>query len=83
LSTAVGDIPYHIKNNENGFLFSNTKDESMIVKEAIEKIIWLKNNLHELNRMAAININYAKHNFGLERFNKEYKELFLSVNPVS
>ena len=83
LSTAVGDIPYHIKNNENGFLFSNTKGESMIVKEAIEKIIWLKNNLHELNRMAAININYAKHNFGLERFNKEYKELFLSVNPVS
>jgi hypothetical protein len=40
----VGDIPFHIKNNENGFLFSNTEDGSIIVKEAVEKIIWLKNN---------------------------------------
>ena len=79
LSTAVGDIPYHVKNNENGFLFSNTEDESFIINEAIEKIIWLKNNWHEMNRMAENSISYANHNFGIERFNKNYQDLFSSV----
>lgn len=79
LSTAVGDISYHVKNNENGFLFSNTEDGSTIINEAIEKIIWLKNNRHELNRMAENNISYANHNFGIEKFNKNYQYLFSSV----
>jgi len=83
LSTAVGDIPYHVKNNENGFLFSNTMDEATIISEASEKIIWLKNHRNELNRMSDNNIEYAKHNFGIERFNKDYRELFLSVKPGS
>ena len=83
LSTAVGDIPLHVKNNENGFLFSNTEDESAIINEATEKIIWLKRNSREMDRMATNNINYANHNFGIERFNKEYKELFLSVKSGS
>ena len=61
------------------FLFSNTEDESSIINEAIEKIIWLKNNRHELNRMAENNISYANHNFGIERFNKNYQDLFSSV----
>jgi len=83
LSSAVGDIPFHIKNNENGFLFSNTEDGSIIVKEAVEKIIWLKNNRDELKRLAENNSNYANHNFGIERFNKDYRELFLSVKHKS
>jgi len=83
LSSAVGDIPFHIKNNKNGFLFSNTEDGSIIVKEALEKIIWLKNNRDELKRLAENNSNYANHNFGIERFNKDYRELFLSVKPKS
>lgn len=83
LSTAVGDIPYHVKNNENGFLFSNTNDEATIIAEAAEKITWLKNNRHEMKKMAATNIEYAKHNFGIERFNKDYRELFLSVKSGS
>jgi glycosyltransferase involved in cell wall biosynthesis len=79
LSTAVGDIPYHVKNNENGFLFNNTEEVSAIINEAIEKIIWLKNNRHEMNRMAENNISYANHNFGIERFNKNYQDLFSSA----
>ena len=79
LSTAVGDIPYHVKNNVNGFLFSNTENESAIIDEATEKIIWLKNNRIELNQMEKNNINYANHNFGIERFNKNYQDLFSSV----
>lgn len=79
LSTAVGDIPYHVKNNETGFLFSNSENETTIIDEAIEKIIWLKNNRVDLLRIEKNNINYAKHNFGIERFNKDYRDLFLSV----
>ncbi len=81
ISTPVGDIPYHIKNNENGFLFRTIDDEQNIVMEAIEKITWLKNNRSQLQTMAVTNIVYASHNFGIERFNKQYKKLFLSVNP--
>jgi glycosyltransferase involved in cell wall biosynthesis len=83
LSTAVGDIPYHIRNNENGFLFSNTNNEVSIINEATEKITWLKNNRDQVNRIAANNIEYAKNNFGIERFNKDYRELLLSAKPKS
>ena len=79
LSTAVGDIPYHVKNNENGFLFSDTENGSAIINEATEKIVWLKNNPSESNKMAENNISYANHNFGIERFNKNYQDLFSSV----
>jgi glycosyltransferase involved in cell wall biosynthesis len=81
LSTAVGDIPFHVINNKNGFLFSKTEDEQAIINEAAEKILWLKNNRDELQRMASTNIAHANDNFGIERFNKDYKDLFLSVKP--
>jgi glycosyltransferase involved in cell wall biosynthesis len=83
LSTAVGDIPYHVRNNENGFLFINTDNEVSIIKEATEKITWLNNNRDHVTRIAANNIEYAKNNFGIERFNKDYRELLLSVNKKS
>lgn len=82
LSTAVGDIPYHVKSNENGFLFSNTKDEASIIKDAVEKIVWLKNNRDGLKKIADNNINYANHNFDIERFDKDYRELLSSVKEV-
>ena len=75
LSTAVGDIPYHVKDGENGFLFSNSDNEKPIIDEAKEKLIWLKDHRDQLKKIEANNINYAKHNFGIERFNKDYKEL--------
>ena len=79
LSTAVGDIPYHVKNNENGFLFTKTEDERRIIREATEKIIWLRSNRDELKRIADNNIKYSTLNFGIEKFNKDYRDLFLSV----
>jgi glycosyltransferase involved in cell wall biosynthesis len=79
LSTAVGDIPFHVKNYENGFLFTSVTDESVITHEAVEKIVWLKNNPAELHRIMRNNSNYAQHNFGIQRFNKDYTELFFSV----
>jgi glycosyltransferase involved in cell wall biosynthesis len=82
LSTGVGDIPYHVKENENGFLFSSVEDTAIIVKEAIDKISWLKKNSDEWQRISRNNINYAKQHFGIERFNKDYRELFSSVKQT-
>ena len=76
LSTPVGDIPYHIRDEENGFLFSNIEDDIPIIDEAKAKLVWLRDNRNELRKIAETNINYAKHNFGIERFNKDYKNLF-------
>jgi L-malate glycosyltransferase len=79
ISTAVGDIPFHVKNGENGFLLSDAGSESYIIKEAVENILWLKNNRDALNKMAVMNYNYAKHNFGIERFNNDYRNLVLTL----
>ena len=75
IATPVGDIPFHIKNNENGFLFNSISDESLIVNEGCEKILWLKNNLHEWKKISETNIKYANDNFGIEQFNSAYKDL--------
>jgi len=79
LSTSVGDIPYHIKDGENGFLFGKTDDAISIIEEAKEKLIWLRDHRAELKRIEENNINYANHNFGIERFNKNYQDLLSSV----
>ena len=79
LSTSVGDIPYHVKDGENGFLFSKTNDEISIIDEAKARLIWLRDHRAELKRIEETNINYANHNFGIERFNKNYQDLFSSV----
>jgi glycosyltransferase involved in cell wall biosynthesis len=81
LSTAVGDIPYHVKNGENGFLFNNTEDEALIITNATEKITWLKDHRQEMRTMSVNNIDYANHNFGIDRFNKDYRELLSSLKP--
>ena len=83
LSTSVGDIAYHVKNGENGFLFSNRADDVSIIDEAKEKLIWLSHHPAELKRMEENNINYAKYNFGIERFNKEYSVLLSSEKSES
>ena len=83
LSTSVGDIPYQVKDGENGFLFSKTDDGISIISEAKEKLIWLGHHRAELKEIEANNINYANNNFGIERFNKEYSALFLSVKSES
>ena len=58
LSTSVGDIPYHVKDRENGFLFSKTDDDISIVVEAKEKLTWLRYHRIELKRMEENNINF-------------------------
>ena len=80
ISTAVGDIPFHVKNGENGFLFSDAGSESLIIKEGVTYILSLKNNPDTLSKIAGRNIIYAKDNFGIDRFNNDYRNLISTVN---
>lgn len=76
LATAVGDIPLHVKSNENGFLFSSVTDEATIVKEAMNYILQLKNNWQLFTAISKNNSNYAAANFGIQEFNNAYSRLF-------
>ena len=81
LTTPVGDIPYHVRNEENGFLFSSVEDEAAIINEALKKILWLHDNYESFLKISANNISYASHNFGIDRFNNDYRQLIKAVNP--
>ncbi len=75
IATPVGDIPFHVKNGENGFLFSSVENESAIISEACEKIIWLKNSPGQWKKISETNARYAAEFFGIEQFNAAYKNL--------
>jgi len=79
MSTAVGDIPYHITNNENGFLFSSIENELMIINEGCKKILQLKNDPEQWKIMSENNIAYASEHFGIQKFNAAYRALFKKV----
>jgi glycosyltransferase involved in cell wall biosynthesis len=75
LSTPVGDIPYHIVNKQNGFLFNSITDEELIVREAEELILSLQKDPVLFKKISANNIQYARLNFGIEAFNKAYQKV--------
>jgi len=75
IATPVGDIPFHIKNYENGFLFSSMTDESAIIDEGCEKILWLKNNPAQCKKISETNIRHAADHFAIEQFNSAYRNL--------
>ncbi len=79
LATPVGDIPLHVRGGENGFLFTSVTDEASIVEQAVDKIIALKNDPGQLEKMISANIHYAHHNFGIERLNEDYRNLLKSL----
>ncbi len=76
LSTPVGDIPYHVKQNQHGFLFSSITDEEIIKREAIGFLISLLNDSEQLNDISKTNQEYAKRVFDLPIFEKHYLNLF-------
>lgn len=75
MATPVGDIPFHVKNKENGFLFSSVDNEPGIIDEGCEKILWLRNNHEQWRKISETNIRHATDNFGIEKFNAAYRNL--------
>ena len=79
IATPVGDIPLHVKNKENGFLFSEINDEQKIIAEGIGFIASLNNERALVEQMGNINRQYAFDNFGLNRFNENYRQLIIQL----
>ncbi|NEW78274.1 MAG: glycosyltransferase family 4 protein [Gelidibacter sp.] len=75
ISTNVGGISEHIKNNFNGILIKNADNEKQLEKqfvESIKKLIEDKNLADEISKNA---FEYAQNNFSIEKFNKSYQQL--------
>lgn len=76
IATPVGDIPLHVQNEKNGYLFSTVENETKIIEEGYHYIVRLKQNPDLLGRISANNRIYAQSEFSIERFNTSYRELF-------
>lgn len=75
IATPVGDIPEHVRQNENGFLFSTVENEQQIIDEGANFILQLKQDAELLKKMGENNIRYAQEHFSYERFAKAYQEV--------
>lgn len=75
LSTPVGGIPEHIKNNENGMLISSVNEDE-IIGEFEEKIRYLSLNRAQWNRLSENAHLYALTHFSKNYFFEQYKKLF-------
>jgi glycosyltransferase involved in cell wall biosynthesis len=78
ISTAVGDCPLHIKNYHNGFIVENYANEDLIVKDFVNYIEQISNNRSLFEQLSQNAYEYAKENFGIERFQESYKQLLLN-----
>jgi glycosyltransferase involved in cell wall biosynthesis len=74
LSTPVGDIPFHIKNNKNGFLTTNADR-----KEAISEFHEILRNIaageFPLSLISEECRAYSRDTFSIEKFRLAYREL--------
>lgn len=75
IATPVGDIPVHVKQGENGLVFSSIHDEESMFSEALTFIQFLQANPQQFSRISARNIAYAYDNFGLPTFVAQYNTL--------
>lgn len=74
IATPVGDIPLHIQDGQNGWLFSGT-EEGSILKEATQLVKNFISDQALQNRMEKNCRNYAEKHFSLERFRSQYRNL--------
>ncbi|HEX6916270.1 MAG TPA: glycosyltransferase family 4 protein [Chitinophagaceae bacterium] len=71
MATPVGDIPYHIQPS-TGWLFSST-DALVLLAEAKQWFSGL--SPARLSAMSASAVDYANENFGIDRFNRQYRAI--------
>jgi L-malate glycosyltransferase len=76
IATDVGDISIHVKDGKNGFIIKELKDETQIAAEALRYVKLLQAEPDLLLKQSGNNIEYAQQNFGIQRFNQQYSDLF-------
>lgn len=75
ISTGVGDIPFHVLQNENGFIFSQYKNEKLIIEESEIFIKKIMNDRDLFEKISFNNIEYAYTHFGMNIFSEKYQKL--------
>lgn len=75
VSTAVGEVPLHVKEGENGFLITDFLNAETVVAEAKAFILQLYQNPSLLRSISGNNVDYAYHHFGMDRFKTDYLNL--------
>ena len=75
IATPVGDIPFHVRNEVNGFTTNGVVDEKIVVNEMIHCIQKVDSNKNQLQKISLNNIEYAKKHFDIEVFNEKYRAL--------
>lgn len=76
VSTAVGEVPLHVQDGVNGYLVRDFRNREAVVEESMQHMLQLHNNRGLLSGIAERNIEYAYKHFGMDRFRREYNELF-------
>ncbi|WP_346317750.1 glycosyltransferase family 4 protein [Chitinophaga sp. YIM B06452] len=77
LATDAGDIPFHVRNGENGYLVNHLDTEEHIIAAAAQLV---KNwQPVALETMRQNNIAYARGHFSMEAFAEAYRSLFYTV----
>jgi glycosyltransferase involved in cell wall biosynthesis len=75
LSTNVGGIPHHIKNNENGILISSDQSDQEIIESFLSELEELSKNQNKLSELKKTAYQYAKMHFSVEKFKESYKRV--------
>ncbi len=83
VTTAVGEIPLHVGNNKNGFLIFDFKNSRIVVEEAKHSILKLTNSRELFKTISETNTDYAFEHFGMERFTKQYQNLFAGLRSAT
>lgn len=78
IATPVGDIPYHIQQGINGYLFSTVDDEQKIIEEAIGYLKILAADKALQKKMSDTNLEQAFSQYGLPSFEQQYQNLIES-----
>ncbi|MHB8120989.1 MAG: glycosyltransferase [Desulfuromonadaceae bacterium] len=75
LATDVGGIALHLQTGANGWLIEDSADEEIIAEAMCAAIEKLAHDREELSRLSGRAYDYARENFGGERFCRRYRSI--------
>jgi glycosyltransferase involved in cell wall biosynthesis len=74
ITTAVGGLPVHLKNNQNALLVENNSEDE-IVNNIVKYLLLLDQDRSLLEKLSANVYEYAKQNFSCNNFKDNYRNL--------
>lgn len=78
VATNVGGINEHILNQQNGILIKNSDNADLLISNFVFELDLLINDIPKFKTLSANAAEYARLNFGINKFNASYRNLFSS-----